>query len=189
LTLVFNIPNAVTAVRIILAIAVAWLLYQGDFLIAGILLIIAGLTDGLDGYLARRLGQSSLCGSLLDLTADQILLMPNLILAIAAGLFARVDNLMPFNPYPYAVPSLIAGATVLAGVIIFVWKRRKRMLEFPSPTKLAKIPMFFWVPTLAVAILDIGPDLLLAALMYLGIIFTILAFYSYFRKSNYVFTD
>ncbi len=188
----FNAPNTATAVRLVLAGVIAWLLIQGgstEILIAGILLIVAGITDGIDGFLARRLGQSTLGGSLFDLVTDQLLIMPALILSIRAGLFAKADGLMPFNPYPYAVVSLIAGVTVLTGVVTFLWKNRTRRVEFPPPTKTAKLIFCLWIPTLAIAILGIGPAILLAVFMYLSIIATIIGFASYLRKANYVFTD
>jgi len=189
LRLTLNVPNIITAVRVVMAGIIAWLLWQGEFLAAGILILIAASTDGLDGLLARRLGQSSLGGSLFDLVADEMLFMPSLILAIAAGLFSRADNLMPFNPYPYAVLALAGGVAVLAGVGTYLWKRRSRTLEFPTPTGVAKVNFWFWLAPLVVAVFGIGPDWLLAALMYLAIISTLLTFYSYLKKGSYVFTD
>ena len=62
----FNAPNAVTIARVVLAIVIAWLLLQGgatEILLAGILLIVGWATDGLDGLLARRMGQSTLIGA------------------------------------------------------------------------------------------------------------------------------
>jgi len=187
-----NVPNIITAVRVVLAIVIACLLFQGsksEILAAGVLLIIAASTDWLDGFLARRLGQSSLVGSLFDLVADEILFMPTLILAIAGGLFSRADALMPWNPYPYAIPALAGGVMVLAGVGIYLWKRRSRVFEFPTPTGIAKVNYWFWLAPLVVAIFGIGPDILLAVLMYLAIISTVLTFYSYLKKGSYVFTD
>ena len=192
LRLTFNVPNTVTAVRVVLAIFIASLLYLGSeaqILAAGILLVIAASTDWLDGFLARKLGQTSLGGSILDLVSDQILFMPSLTLAIANGLFSRVDALMPFNPYPYAVLALAGGVTVLTGVVIFLWKRRSRAIEFPTPTGVAKVNFWFWLAPLIVAIFGIGPDMLLAILMYLAIITTVLTFYSYLKNGGYVFTD
>ena len=188
----FNVPNIITTVRVILAIVIAYLLFLGsksEILAAGILLIIAASTDWLDGFLARRLGQSSLVGSLFDLVADEILFMPTLILAIAGGLFSRADALMPWNPYPYAIPALAGGVAVLAGVGIYLWKRRSRVFEFPTPTGIAKVNYWFWLAPLILAIFGIGPDILLAILMYLAIISTVLTFYSYLKKGSYVFTD
>jgi len=189
LRLSLNVPNIITAVRVVLAGIIAWLLWQGEFLAAGILILIAAATDGLDGLLARRLGQSSLGGSIFDMVADELLFMPSLILAIIVGLFSRTDHLMPFNPYPYAVLALAGGVAVFAGIGSYLWKRRSRAMEFPTPTGIAKVNFWFWLAPLVVAVFGIGPDWVLAVLMYLAIISTILTFYSYLKKGSYVFTD
>jgi len=189
LRLALNVPNIVTAVRVVLAGIIAWLLWQHLFLAAGILILVAASTDWMDGFLARRLGQSSLGGSLFDLVADEVFFMPSLILAIVAGVFSKTDSLMPWNPYPYAVLALAGGVAVLAGVGTYLWKRRSRAFEFPTPTGVAKVNFTFWLAPLVVAVLGIGPEWLLAVLMYLAIISTVLTFYSYLKKGSYVFTD
>jgi phosphatidylglycerophosphate synthase len=120
LKLILNIPNVITAVRVVLSAIIAVLLLQAEFLAAGILLVIAACTDGLEGLIARKLNQSSLGGSLFDLVADELLFMPNLIIAIISGLFSKVNGLMPFNPYPYAIPALAGGVAVLSGVGIYL---------------------------------------------------------------------
>jgi phosphatidylglycerophosphate synthase len=189
LTFDLNVPNIITAIRVVLAGFTAFLLWQGEFLAAGILIVIAACTDGLDGLLARRLGQSSLGGSIFDMVADELLFMPSLILAIIAGLFSRTDHLMPLNPYPYAVLALAGGVAVFAGIGSYLWKRRSRAMEFPTPTGIAKVNFWFWLAPLVIAVFGIGPDWLLAVLMYLAIVSTVLTFYSYLKKGSYVFTD
>ncbi len=189
LTFDLNVPNIVTAIRVVLAGFAAWLLFSGEYLAAGILIVIAALTDGLDGLLARRLKQSSLFGSIFDMVADQLLFMPCLILAIIAGLFDKTDHLMPLNPYPYAVLALAGGVAVFAGIGSYLWKRRSQAMEFPTPTGIAKINFWFWLAPLVIAVFRIGPAWLLAALMYMAVISTILTFYSYLKKGSYVFTD
>jgi len=187
----FNVPNAVTMVRVALTIAIAWLLIQRGtegVILIGILLVVAWATDGLDGLLARRLGQSTLAGALFDIVADRILMTSVLLLSIASGLWSRTAELMPFNPYPYAVLVVAADLTLLAGVFTFMWKQRGRAIEFPAPTQIARVTYSVQMPTLVVGVLGIGPDMLLAALMYLTIIFTLLASYSYLKKGGYIFT-
>ena len=186
---VLNIPNTVTTVRVVLSAVVAVLLLNSQFLAAGIVLVIAACTDWLDGFLARKLNLSGLFGSLFDMVADELLFMPNLIIAIIMGLFSRVNGLMPFNPYPYAVPAVAGGAAVFSGIITYLLKRRRRHFEFPTPTGIAKVNFWFWLAPLILAIFRIGPDWLLATMMYLAIISTILTFYSYLKKGSYVFTD
>ncbi len=187
-----NVPNCVTALRVVLAAVIGYLLYRGEpgtIFTAGILLIIAAATDTLDGLLSRRLGQATTAGSLFDLVADEILFMPSLVLAIGAGLFARTDGLVPLNPYLYAVPALAGGATVLAGVGIYLWKRRTRFMEFPLAPPVVKATYWFWLAALIVAVLRIGPDEFLAVMMFLSLIMTVLAFIAYLKKGGYVFTD
>ena len=63
-----NIPNALTVLRMVLAVSLVFLpLLSGWFLIV---YLLAGLSDLLDGFLARRLGVSSRFGAMLDSTAD-----------------------------------------------------------------------------------------------------------------------
>jgi len=74
-------------------------------------------------------------------------------------------------------------------VFSFIWKRRTRAIEFPAPPQIARITYSFQMLTLVVCVFGVGPDILLAALMYLTIIFTLLSFYYYLRKGSYVFTS
>lgn len=71
-----KIPNAVTCLRFILLIPFLWLVRSGSqkqYAAALGVLIVAALTDVLDGYLARKLDSVSNCGNLLDVMADRML--------------------------------------------------------------------------------------------------------------------
>ena len=191
LALNFNTPNIITAIRIILSIPIVWLLNHGgttETLLAGILLSIAWVTDGLDGFIARKLGQSTLGGALFDLIADRVLMAPIVIFSVLNGLWWRTAGFMPLNPYPYAVVVVAGDIAILAGVFTFMWKRRTRVMDFPAPTTIAKITYSIQMLTLVVSILGLGPFIISAALMYLSIVFTLLSFYSYLKKGSYVFT-
>ena len=70
-----NIANIVSVSRIFVAYAAIALLYEKttwSYILAFILTIIAFSMDGLDGYLARKLNQSSEWGSILDILGDRI---------------------------------------------------------------------------------------------------------------------
>jgi len=69
-----NIPNLITLLRIILVPVIVILLIQGFFLKALIVFVVAGLSDALDGFLARVLHQQTVLGAYLDPIADKALL-------------------------------------------------------------------------------------------------------------------
>jgi cardiolipin synthase len=70
-----NIPNTLTMLRILLVPVIVILLMQGAFLPAFLLFLASGLTDMLDGYLARVLNQQTVLGSYLDPIADKALMI------------------------------------------------------------------------------------------------------------------
>lgn len=70
-----DLPNIISLLRIALVIPVVYLLIQRQFSYALILFFIAGISDGLDGYLAKRNGWVTRLGSILDPLADKLLLV------------------------------------------------------------------------------------------------------------------
>lgn len=70
-----NIPNVLTLLRILLVPVTVIFLMQGAFLKALIALFISGITDALDGFLARILNQQTVLGAYLDPIADKALIV------------------------------------------------------------------------------------------------------------------
>ena len=91
-----NLPNFLTWLRV-LAIPVFVALYYLPLtpatvnLLATVLFIAAAITDWVDGYLARRLGQTSAFGAFLDPVADKLLVSAALIVLVQLG---RVEALV-----------------------------------------------------------------------------------------------
>lgn len=77
-----TLPNAITLARLCLVPAVVWLVVRGQLAIAFWGFAVAGLSDAVDGWIARRRGPSAL-GTLLDPVADKVLLV-SLYVALAA---------------------------------------------------------------------------------------------------------
>ena len=73
------IPNVITSLRLLLAIPICIFIYQGNELLALLCFIFAGISDGFDGYLARRFGWESEFGKLLDPLADKCLILSTLL--------------------------------------------------------------------------------------------------------------
>jgi len=82
---VINIPNLLSFLRIALVPVFLWLLLQELFLAAIIVLAIAGLTDFLDGFLARKLNQTTKLGKMLDPVADRLYIFATLLALSATG--------------------------------------------------------------------------------------------------------
>ena len=74
LSQILSAPNQLTLLRMIFVPFIVIKIVEGKFLWALILFILAGLSDGLDGLLARRLHQQTLLGQYLDPIADKFLL-------------------------------------------------------------------------------------------------------------------
>jgi CDP-diacylglycerol--glycerol-3-phosphate 3-phosphatidyltransferase len=97
--IVFNTPNVVTLSRIVLIPLIiglyylpeAWLSHQGKNIAATVVFILAALTDWLDGYLARRLNQTSAFGAFLDPVADKLIVVGALVALLYLN---RVDMLV-----------------------------------------------------------------------------------------------
>jgi len=81
-----NLPNTLTWTRIILIpliVAVFYLPYSWSGPVAAIIFSLAGITDWLDGYFARKLNQTSAFGAFLDPVADKLMIATALVLLVS----------------------------------------------------------------------------------------------------------
>lgn len=70
-----NLPNLITLLRLVMAPAVVWLILDGQSAAAFWLFIAAGVSDALDGLIAKRFDQTTQLGAYLDPVADKALLV------------------------------------------------------------------------------------------------------------------
>jgi cardiolipin synthase len=101
---VLNIPNLLSSLRITLVPVFLWLLLEELFLAAIVVLAVAGLTDFLDGYLARKLNQTTKLGKMLDPVADRLYIFATLLALSATGY----------------VPWWLAGLVILRDVLMLI---------------------------------------------------------------------
>ena len=86
-----NLPNSITLSRIAAVPLLIWILSPGSpvqtpgqqEIAASLIFIAASITDGLDGYLARRRGQITTIGMLLDPLADKLMVTAAYIILVA----------------------------------------------------------------------------------------------------------
>ncbi len=128
-----HLPNAITCLRIALVVPLIVMVLRERFAVALITGAIAGLSDGVDGFLARRFGWRSSLGALLDAVADKLMLV-GVYLALAhigriafalAWLVLARDLIIVSGALLYraivgkfeAQPSLWSKATTLAQIL------------------------------------------------------------------------
>jgi CDP-diacylglycerol---glycerol-3-phosphate 3-phosphatidyltransferase len=120
----FNIPNTLTWLRIAsipLIVVLFYMPLSWADPAAGLLFALAGVTDSLDGYLARRLGQTSRLGAFLDPVADK------LVVATALVLIVSKDHR----------PAIVIAAAVIIGREITISALREWMAEIGARRKVA----------------------------------------------------
>jgi cardiolipin synthase len=84
-----NIPNLITLGRIILVPIVVWAIASSQMEIAFAVFIVAGVSDAVDGFLAKRFNMTSELGALLDPLADKALLVS---IYIALGIWGAIPR-------------------------------------------------------------------------------------------------
>jgi len=138
-----TIPNLLSLFRFALSLPIAYCLFNNLKEIAVGLMLIAWITDLLDGYLARRLNAISEFGKIIDPIADKTLILVivlslvasnNLSITTAFIIVARditilTAGLVALKRYKFAIPSNVIGkiSAFLIGFCLFV------ILIFHSP--------------------------------------------------------
>jgi cardiolipin synthase len=135
-----TVPNAVTLVRLLLMPVCAYLLATGRYGWGLVLTAVVGSTDWVDGWLARRTGQVSRVGQLLDPLADRLLIGSVAIALVIRGVL----------PWPAAVLLVARDLVLLCG-----WPLLKRRgIEPPEVVFLGKAATL--VLLLALPVLTLG---------------------------------
>ena len=137
---VLTVPNGISAARIALIPVFVWLVLDHDTTTAGVVLFaIVVATDWVDGMIARRTGQVSDVGKILDPVADR--------LAIAAGLIALV--IRGIFPLWAAAAILVRDLAVLLVAAVVLVRRDVRVEvrwigKLATFSLMAAIPMVSW---------------------------------------------
>jgi cardiolipin synthase len=111
---ILTVPNMLTVFRMVLIPVFVTLLFYQRFVLALGVFVIAGLTDGLDGLLARRFDQQSQLGTVLDPIADKLMMVTAFIVLSMRSVFPQ--------PLPghLPVPFWVTVAVISRDVFIVV---------------------------------------------------------------------
>lgn len=144
-----NLPNSITLIRIFSIPLLIWILSSARFssqngekeLLASALFIAASVTDGIDGYLARKRGQITTMGILLDPLADKLLIA------------AAFVTLVQFNPslVPAWIAVVIIGREFLVSGLRSIAASEGFTIE---ASELGKFKMVIQIVSVVAVILD-----------------------------------
>lgn len=146
-----NIPNLITLGRILLVPVIIWAITSGQMAAAFVLFVIAGVSDAIDGFLAKRFHMQSEMGALLDPLADKALLVS---IYVALGISADLPR--------WLVILVVSRDIIIIGAVIVSW-----LLDRPIPMKplmISKINTVVQVTYAALALATLGFGLVLAPL-------------------------
>ncbi len=146
------IPNVLTMMRILMVPVIILLMIEHQMMAAFGLFVIAGITDGLDGFLAKRFGWASELGAWLDPAADKALLVS---IYVTLGVFGNIP--------PWLVILVVSRDLLIVGAIVLSW-----MLERPvsmKPLIVSKINTAGQILLAALVLADLGFQLGLAEII------------------------
>lgn len=123
-----HLPNVLSALRIILTVPIVITLLNHQYFFALILFLIAGVSDALDGYIAKKFNFQSRLGSILDPAADKILLVASFIVLFWIEIL----------PLWLLILMFVRDLMIVSGAVGWFIGIGDTKKEFLSPSKLSK---------------------------------------------------
>lgn len=105
-----SIPNLITLGRILLVPVVVWAIASGAMWIAFLLFLAAGVSDAVDGFLAKRFSMTTVLGAYLDPLADKALI-------VSIYLTLGINNLIP----GWLVILVVSRDIMIVGAVMLSW--------------------------------------------------------------------
>lgn len=175
---ILTIPNLLTFLRMALIPVFASLLFYGYGALALIVFLIAGFSDGLDGFIARRFKQESELGTIIDPIADKLLMTTAFIILTMPNVLQPSKHL----PVPFWVTAAVIGRDAL---IVTVAGAINVMTGFRGfkPSWLGKASTF--VQVAAVGLILLSP--VSGFSFYLPTVYTCVAFFAVVSGVHYIF--
>jgi len=175
-----NIPNLLTILRILLVPLIVILLMDGAYAMALAVFVIAGVTDGLDGFLARVLKQKTLLGAYLDPLADK---------ALIASSFITL-SILGFIPGWITVIVIARDLVILLGISLLTLLSVSFQIR---PAAVSKVTTALQLLTVFFVLVSINlpgnlSSWIVVSLFWLTAFFTILSGFSYIWKGFRMFS-
>ena len=178
MTSILTIPNLLTFMRMALIPAFASMLFYGHYKMGLAFFVIAGITDGIDGFFARRFKQETELGTIIDPIADKLLMTTAFVILSLPNVLPQVRHL----PVPFWVTVTVIGRDILilmvaTAITVFTGFRGFK------PSLLGKLSTL--VQVLAVTLILISAVTGLS--FYLPTTYTIVTLFAFLSGVHYVF--
>ena len=135
-----SIPNIITLGRIILVPVIVWAIVSSQMEIAFAIFVVAGVSDAVDGFLAKRFNMASELGALLDPLADKALLVS---IFVALGIWGAVPR--------WLVILVVSRDIMIVGAVMLSW-----LVDKPVALKPLKVSKLNTVAQILLALVVLG---------------------------------
>ncbi|MDA8852342.1 CDP-alcohol phosphatidyltransferase family protein [Hyphomicrobiales bacterium] len=105
-----NFANIITVFRLLLTPIIIWLIFSSYYLLGLIFFVLSGLSDALDGFIAKQFNQKTLLGSYLDPIADKALIVSSI---LALGYVGAIP--------PWLIILIVSRDLAILGAVIISW--------------------------------------------------------------------
>lgn len=136
-----QIPNIISTLRIFLVVPVVWALINGQFELGLLLFAVAGVSDAVDGFLAKRFHWQSRLGGFLDPLADKLLLVCSF---LAIGWLGLV-------PWWLVVLVIVRDLVIVSGAVAYHFTVGRFDAE---PTPISKLNTAVQILLVVLVVLD-----------------------------------
>ncbi|MFP6671257.1 MAG: CDP-diacylglycerol--glycerol-3-phosphate 3-phosphatidyltransferase [Pirellulaceae bacterium] len=178
----WNVPNQLTALRLLLSVAVFTLIPLEQYLLATVLFVVAAASDWLDGYWARRYGQVTQLGRIFDPFVDKVLICGTFIMLAEA----MVD-------YPFRIAGWLAVLVTAREMLVTVLRSyiEQQGIDFSAKMP-GKLKMVFQCGAAVSALVALQYEansvpgwinITLASFLVLTVVFTVYSGAGYVRSA------
>jgi len=142
------LPNLITVIRVLFVPIVIWLIINGAHTPAFVLFLLAGISDGVDGFLARHYNWKTELGAYLDPLADKLLLVG---IYVTLGLLGHMPA--------WLVIAVVTRDILIVGAVMLSWMLDRAVEVRPSKVSKANTAGQIILAGLVLAQLAFAPAL------------------------------
>jgi cardiolipin synthase (CMP-forming) len=154
-----SIPNLITLARILLIPVIIWAITSGAMRIAFVLFLAAGISDAIDGFLAKRFGMVTELGTYLDPLADKAMIVS---IYVALGIAEAIPR--------WLVILVVSRDIMIVGAVILSWLVDKPIALKPLLVSKLNTVAQIVLALLVLAALGLGFEAELAIMLFTALV-------------------